>query len=173
MNNLKKEIEEINALLGMMECIKSDEQNEVSGFFIDRNKQFLEELKNIKKEKYIKTDERRKELSPMCNKLSKIYKGNFAVKECSGMIEILYNNKGLKKKLRSNEELFDEIIKICSDYFDAEEMWNLAISYDYLNEIPKLISNQERIAYKKYPRENRIKINKDVERVLMGLGEVE
>lgn len=134
MSNLKNDIENINALLGAMECMKQDIKNDVSNFFIENNMKYLEEIKEIKYKKYIKTEERKQYFKPMLNKLKEKYKSNFIVNEDESMIEILYDSDKLHKKLE-DENMLDEIINDCMKFLTTEECWKLGICYDYQKRI--------------------------------------
>lgn len=142
MNNLKKDIENINALLGAMECIKQDIENDVSNFFIENNIKYLKEIKEIKHKDYIKTEERKQYFKPMLNKLKEKYKSNFIVNEDEHMIEVVYDSEELNKKLE-DENTFNEIIDDCMKFLKTEECWKLGICYDVLNQIKKENMNND------------------------------
>ena len=55
----------------------------------------------------------------------------FKIVEQNDNIEIFYNDKSLK----DNEKFMDDVIDICEKYLTEDDLWRIAILYDYLDEI--------------------------------------
>jgi hypothetical protein len=70
--------------------------------------------------------------------LKTIYKdSDFKVVEQNSNIEIFYNDE----KLQDNEQFIDKVFEVCKKYLEEEDLWRIAVLYDYLRELPK--SNYE------------------------------
>lgn len=81
------------------------------------------------------------------NELNRMYKTcKFKIIEQNDNIEIFYNDE----KLKNNEEFMDNVFAICEKYLKDEDLWRVAILFDYLNEIDKISKNIELTSKFKY-----------------------
>ncbi|WP_195972635.1 hypothetical protein [Clostridium thermobutyricum] len=88
--------------------------------------------------------------------LEKEFKCKFKIIERDGFIELICNDKTIE----DNEELLDLILGIASKYLNEEQRFNLAIVYDYLNEIPSMSMEVDKIVETTILNEFNIEFNK-------------
>ncbi|MGL4573082.1 MAG: hypothetical protein ACRCVJ_18725 [Clostridium sp.] len=135
MSKLKKDIDNINTLLEMIIPIgKNQHLGNDTDFFINKTEKYLRELKAIKHKEYIKTRERKEYFKPLLLALEEKYKCQFQVRESEYIIEIMYRNDRLKKKMEDDESFY-EMSDFCEKYLSEDDLCNLAINDDTLNEM--------------------------------------
>lgn len=89
--------------------------------------------------------------------LEEIYKCKFKIVERDGFIEIICNDKDIE----DNEDATEVILKVASKYLNEEQLYDVAITYDYLNEIPTVnIQADKIIETTKILNEDDVKLNK-------------
>lgn len=81
------------------------------------------------------------------NELSRMYKTcKFKIIEQNDNIEIFYDDE----KLKNSEEFMDNVFSVCEKYLKDEDLWRVAILFDYLNEIDKIGKKMEFTSKFKY-----------------------
>ena len=70
-------------------------------------------------------------LEKLTQELERIYKCKFKIIKRDGFIEILHNDMRIKNR----EEICSKILKNAEKYLSEDEMFDVAIVYDYCNEI--------------------------------------
>ena len=70
-------------------------------------------------------------LEKLTHELVEIYKCKFKIIKHDGFIEILHNDM----RIKYNKKIYLEILKNAEKYLSENEMFDVAIVYDYCNEI--------------------------------------
>lgn len=57
---------------------------------------------------------------------------DFKVVEQNDNIEVFYNDENLQ----DNEQFIDKVFEVCEKYLKEDDLWRIAVLYDYLKELP-------------------------------------